>query len=131
MDTLPNTQHKAPKGFEEIYSDTPYIDTEQDGDRILIHMLYVPQHLRGQGKGRELVNNLLAELPDDVKSVRLKSATLDNGDPMGFWLSFGFKPAYDCTCKENLNILNLSVNGHDPIRVEKVLNEEERHYIFD
>jgi hypothetical protein len=118
-------------GYEDIQSDQPYIDSELDGNRALLHMMYVPPNKRRNGEGKALFKGFLASLPSHIQYVRLKSASLSSGDTMAYWKTQGFTPAYNCTCKRNMQILHLAVNGFALPAVETVQGEDERHYIFD
>lgn len=118
-------------GYEDIYSEKPYIDYDVEGARLLIHILYVPPALRGQGKGKALVEALLNDLPLCVQFIRLKSAQLGSGCTMAFWQSFGFTPAYLNGDKDVMCILEKGVNGHETPPVKTVTPDVECHYIFD
>lgn len=120
------------KGYEDIYSSEPYFDVEVDQPRALLHTLYVPPSLRGQGKGKELFQKLLESLPSDVEYIRLKSATLGSGCTMPFWASLGFTPAYSGGDPDDEGrILHRAVNGFALPPVEALEDGETRHYIFD
>lgn len=119
------------EGYSDIYSHVPYIDAEDDGERVLIHMLYVPPLLRHKGEGKSLFKRFLSELPSDKKYLRLIAASLGSGDTASFWKSFSFTPAYICDCESTSRILHLAVNGFELPPVEMLNNDEERHYIFD
>ncbi|MBO1897764.1 GNAT family N-acetyltransferase [Shewanella sp. BF02_Schw] len=123
-------------GYEDIYSVKPYFDIEtssRDSIKIaLLHLMYVPPELRGQGRAKSLFNELLAELPKEVEYIRLKSAPLGTGCTMKFWQSLGFTPAYtNCYSKDEGKILHLAVNGFSLPAVEALSSGDERHYIFD
>ncbi|MCE2571764.1 N-acetyltransferase [Motilimonas eburnea] len=118
-------------GYEDIYSNDSYIDSEIDGNRALVHMLYVPPHLRGQKQGTTVFKVFLSSLPAHVEVVRLKATALGSGDTLPFWLALGFTPAYAGGNEETRNILHLPVNGHSLPAVEELALDEERHYIFD
>lgn len=131
MSTLLVSNELPEKGYEDIYSPEPYMDAEEDGNRYLVHMMYVPPNQRAGGLGQKLFKDFLSALPAHIQYIRLKSCSLGSGDSLPFWTSLGFRPAYDCTCDDNLRILHLPVNGFSAVPIEKVENEEERHYIFD
>lgn len=119
-------------GFEDIYSCKPYIDSENEGKRVLLHMLYVPPIQRGKGKGKKLFKEFLDNLPKEVEFIRLKSAALGSGCTMAFWQSLGFTSAYiggDPNCESC--ILHLAVNRFSLPDVEELEKGEVRHYIFD
>ncbi len=119
------------RGYEDIYSSEPYIDSEIDGKRVLLHMIYVPPSERSQGFGKSLFKSFLSELPSNIEYVRLKSGILGTGDTLPFWKALGFSSAYVCECEENSRILHLAVNGYELPQPEILLANEERHYIFD
>ena len=118
-------------GYADIYKSLPYIDWDIDGERVLVHMLYVPPVMRLRGEGKRLFKQLLANLPDEVKYIRLKSASLGSGDTLLFWFSLGFRPAYECECEDTSRILHLAINGCELPEIEILNSGEERHYIFD
>ena len=123
-------------GFEEIYSDTAYYDTEtsvRNGvDILLLHMMYVPPFERGVGRAKEMFNSILAELTPEIQYIRLKSAKLGSGCTMSFWKSLGFTQAYNVSeDTDEGKILHLAVNGYKLPVPESIENGEERHYIFD
>lgn len=118
-------------GYEDIYAEQPYIDVEFDGTRALVHLLYVPPQLRGQGEGKKVFASFLDSLPEHIEHVRLKAATLGSGDSTPFWQSLGFTQAYAGGNDETARVMHLAVNGFSLPTVEELPPEEERHYIFD
>ena len=117
------------KGYEDIYSDTPYINIDggEDCKCQYIDMLYIPPHLRGQGHGKRLVEEFIAKIPTGVERVRLTASALGSGDSRPFWESLGFKSAYygntdsdwfDVEC-----VMVKGVNGHRTPRAEKLTSE--------
>lgn len=131
MNALKLKNEAGEVGYEDIYCAAPYIDTDLDEERYLIHMLYVPPIMRAKGIGKTLFKEFLATIPTNIRYIRLKACALGSGDTLAFWASFGFTPAYDCTYSENTRILHFAVNGFPLPPMEKVNNQEERHYIFD
>jgi GNAT superfamily N-acetyltransferase len=67
------------RGYEDIYSETPYFNIEICGSRTLLHMFYVPPSKRGLGLGRELFNELASSLPSCVEYILLMAAELGSG----------------------------------------------------
>ncbi|AEH16193.1 GNAT family N-acetyltransferase [Shewanella baltica] len=124
--TAPETNEA---GYADVFSKEPYIDAESDGERYLIHMLYVPPSLRYKGIGQSLFKKFLLNLPSNIKYLRLKSAALGSGDTLPFWRSLGFSSAYTGN-DDASRILHLSVNGYALPPVDDV-GSDERHYIFD
>lgn len=118
-------------GYEELFSLIPYINKEIDGERALIHMMYVPPKQRKQGAGKALFERFLQKLPKTVQLVRLTCSNLGSGDTRGFWKSLGFTEAYITADEDTSRILHLSVNGYPLPPIEVVSDGEYRHYIFD
>jgi hypothetical protein len=127
------------KGYEDIYSDIPYIDADEDqcingSVKMLLHVLYVPPYLRGQGIGTELFTNWLNALPINIVQIDLKSCSLGSGHTKAFWEKLGFVPAYsgctDTSEGDATDILVRATNGHDaPAPIELVAGQT-AHYIF-
>lgn len=127
-----NDMETVEAGYEDIFSNTPYFDIETDGDRALLHIMYVPPRMRRNGVGRELFNRLLSELAPDIRYIRLRAATLGSGCTMSFWRSLGFTPAYtNADPADEGRILHRAVNGFDLPAVEALADGDTRHYIFD
>lgn len=126
-----NGLEEVETGYEELFSLLPYIDEENDGERTLIHMMYVPLKQRRKGAGKALFEHFLHTLPKTIKLVRLKCGVLGSGDTRGFWKSLGFTEAYITTDEDTSRILHRAVNGFSLPAIEVVLDSEERHYIFD
>ena len=119
------------EGYKDIFSPTAYIDTGIEGDRALIHMLYVPPHCRGNGIGKSLAADFIESLPKEVTHVRLKAASLGSGDTLPFWKGLGFTSAYISSNEDNERILVKAVNDYRLSPPEHVSEEDEMHYIFD
>ena len=125
-------------GYEDIYSDNPYLREEMDGDNsecCYIELIYVPPHLRGKGHGKTLVDSFLSSLPKHIKRVRLKACALGSGDTAPFWESFGFRPAYtgdlDGPQYDLTGILVLGVNGCKTPRTERLTAETNDREMFE
>ncbi|MAD89041.1 MAG: hypothetical protein CMK64_05010 [Pseudoalteromonas sp.] len=118
------------QGFEDLFSEEPWFDFEIDGTRAYLHKFYVPIHLRRQGFGTAMLKRFLSQLPDYVEVVRLQSIIVNEVDSMPFYLSNGFKQAYETRCEETRRILHIGVNGN---KTPLTINHEgkELHYVFD
>lgn len=57
------------KGYEDIAAASPYIDWEIDGDRALIHLVYVPPSQRGKGIGKQLFQSVLDAIKPPVSGL--------------------------------------------------------------
>lgn len=126
------TSFPPEKGYEDIYSAEPYYDVENENKRALIHLMYVPPFLRGQGKGKEMLRKLVSELPPNIEYLRLKAVPLGSGCSIRFWESLGFSKAYaNGNADEEDRILHLGVNGFACPPVQVLSEGEERHYVFD
>jgi GNAT superfamily N-acetyltransferase len=126
------------KGYEDIYSDTPYLNFDMGGKDAkcwYIDQMYVPPNLRGNGEGKRLIKEFLEnELDSDVQRVRLIACSLGSGDTRAFYKSLGFNQCYygntDGEDGDIGNIMVLGVNGFPTPRSEKVTsrnNEREMH----
>lgn len=74
-------------------AEKPYIDDHRSGDIMWLDMMAVP--VRGQGIGRRYYQQWEAELPKDIKLVRLMAADAGHGLANGFWEKMGFEYQYD------------------------------------
>jgi len=120
------------KGYEDIAAASPYIDWEIDGDRALIHLVYVPPSQRGKGIGKQLFQSVLDAIKHEaVKTIRLMSAPLCGRSTTEYWKSLGFVSAYEGGQPDNIRVLHKAVNGFELPPIESVPDGEERHYIFD
>lgn len=108
----------AIKGYEDIHSDTPYIEAWTSGEVGYIDMLYVPPSLRGQGHGPKLVNDWIASLDDGIKRVKLTACTLGGADGMQFWSGLGFHLAYTGQVYDEIErVMVRAVNGYsEPVK---------------
>lgn len=124
----------AEKGYEDIHSDTPYIDFDYDGNKAIVHLFYMPPHLRGNGLGIGMFHNWLNQLDNVITHIVLKSCKLSTGHTKPFWESFGFKPAY-CGCINTVDgdasdILTLGANHHQTPAPIELKEGQSAHYIF-
>jgi predicted GNAT family acetyltransferase len=125
---------EAEKGYEDIHSDTPYIDFDIEGDKALIHLVYMPPKLRGHGFGKAMFANWLNQLDTHVTHAILKSCSLATGHTKPFWTSLGFKSAYyGCTDTDEgdaTDILVMGTNKHETPDPVELLKGQSAHYIF-
>mgnify|MGYP005987730575 CR=1 FL=1 len=134
----PHTTLKGPslgrpeKGYEDIHSDTPYIDFEIEGDQAIIHLMYMPPQLRGHGFGKTMITRWFALLDKNITHVVLKSCSLGTGHTKPFWEKFGFESAYfGCTDEDNAkDILVVGTNGHPTPAPVELFEGQSAHYIF-
>lgn len=136
----PHTTSKGPslgkpeKGYEDIHSDTPYIDYDVEGDKAIIHIMYMPPQLRGHGFGKTMFASWLGQIDKSITHVILKSCSLGTGHTKPFWESFGFVSAY-CGCTETdegdaTDILVVGTNGHPTPEPVELFKGQSAHYIF-
>lgn len=122
------------KGYEDIYSNTPYIDFDIDGDQATIHIMYIPPKLRGHGFGKTMITRWFALLDKNITHVVLKSCSLGTGHTKPFWEKFGFESAYfGCTDTDEGNakdILVVGTNGHPTPSPVELFEGQSAHYIF-
>lgn len=123
------------KGYEDIYSDEPYIDIDYSQPCAYIDLIYVPPHKRGLGEGKRLVDEFLGSIPKEIERVRLKSCALATGPTKEFWESFGFKQAYygdlDGPDGDLSGIMVLGVNGHETPPPEKLTEHNNERETFE
>lgn len=92
--------------------DEPYINAHRSGDIIWIDMMGVPD--RGKGIGRRYYEQWEANLPPDIKLIRLMAADAGHGPSNGFWEAMGFDYQYagDDLDYETSHYMWKGVNGH-------------------
>jgi hypothetical protein len=119
------------KSYEDIYSDTPYMDFDLEGDNATLHLLYIPTRLRGKGCGTDMVHNWYNQMPENINRITLKTGALGSGDTKPFWEKFGFKNAYCGKLNdEAIDVMVLGVNNHKTPEPYELLEGETGHYIF-
>ena len=125
---------KPEKGYEDIFSDTPYIDFDIEGDKAIIHLMYMPPKLRGNGFGKTMLAQWFSLLDESVTHVVLKSCSLGTGHTKPFWALFGFESAYyGCTDTDEgdaTDILVVGMNNHPTPSPVELLEGQSAHYIF-
>jgi GNAT superfamily N-acetyltransferase len=114
------------KGYEDIHSDTPYIEAWTSGEVGYIDMLYVPPSLRGEGHGTKLVNDWIGSLDASIKRVKLTACTLGGMDGFAFWSGMGFELAYTGHVYHEVErIMVRGVNGYSMPVQEFIHSDDE------